>query len=321
MDGQPKTLDQELSDRYFLLSVFNPPHTFLWSTNTSRTSSFVHGLKSVLRGIAHEEGLAGGIETMDAKETIHHLHTFHINAGKFSHQLKLKAVRLFPAFFNAPYSGAQLLDVDYRPIIECLRKITKDIHENPSSKQQDDFWLYGPASTFYDTIIMAHLNSIYHEGSDDGSNVSTPPDDSRYRTSWCGLLVAVQLYTEQVVTLWRPFKREIFLHSLRILQRDITFALRKPGSPQLAELLFWESFLGLISTYGHEEEGDMDLEPGFRPFFEEIVRSQSKVMRLYTWEDVRWVLMSVLWPAWGGKDTYMCEIWEAAMARVVGSEG
>ncbi|RGP74518.1 hypothetical protein FLONG3_6077 [Fusarium longipes] len=273
--AQSKTLDQELSDRYFLL-----------------TSSFVHGMKTVLKGVAHESGLSGDYTKMDAAEIMNVLHEWHINTGRLSHFLKLKSVRLFPAFFNAPYSGATLLDVDYRPMIDSLRDTTQDVHDDPCEKQQDDFWLYGSAAIFYDSIITAHTNSIYYNSQDDNSDASTPEsiDESRYRTSWPALMVATQLYTEQLINIWRPFKREIFLHSLNILQRDIMFALRKPGSDLLAELIFWEAFLGLISTYGHEEQGDMDLEPGLRPFFEDIVRRQSRLLRLHTWEDVRGVL-------------------------------
>ncbi|KAG8675856.1 hypothetical protein FPOAC1_001851 [Fusarium poae] len=231
-DGQCKTIDQELSDRYFLL-----------------TSTFVHGLKSVLKGVASENDL---------------LHNFHLTAGQFSHHLKLKAVRLIPAFFEAPYSGAQLLDVDYRPILECLQGVVE-----MGSKEQDEFWLYGRSSVFYDNIISAHLNSIYY-GSDDNKSDATTPEELRHRTSWCALMVAVELYVEQVVTLWCPLKKEILLHSLRILQRDVAFAMQKPDSLQLAELILWESFVGLVSICWHEKEGDMDLEPGLRPFFEGI---------------------------------------------------
>ncbi|RGP72516.1 transcription factor [Fusarium sporotrichioides] len=297
-DDQGKTLDQELSDRYFLLS-----------------SAFVHGLKSVLKGVASEQGIEGDIYSIELNKTISLLHNFHLNAGQFAHQLKLKAVRLIPAFFNAPYSGAHLLDVDYRPILECL----KGVEETVSSKEQDEFWLYGQASSFYDNMITAHLNSIYYEGADNESNTTTP-EDLRCMTSWCALMVAVELYCEQVVTLWRPFKMEIFLHSLRILQRDVTFAMRKSGSLQLPELILWESFVGLVGIRGHEKEGDMGLEPGLRPSFEEIVRTQSKAMRLYTWQDVRGALKSILWPLSKRKDGYMTRIWETAMAGAVDPE-
>ncbi|XEU99268.1 hypothetical protein FSHL1_004555 [Fusarium sambucinum] len=295
-DDQCKTIDQELSDRYFLL-----------------TSTFVHGLKSVLKGVAAEQGHDGDISTIELSTTIDLLHNFHLTAGQFSHYLKLKAVRLIPAFFEAPYSGAQLLDVDYRPILECLQGVVE-----MGSKEQDEFWLYGRSSVFYDNIISAHMNSIYYEDDVSKSNATTP-EDLRYRTSWCALLVAVGMYVEQVVTLWCPLKREILLHSLCILQRDVTFAMRKPEPLQLPELMLWESFIGLVSIRWHEKEGDMDLEPGLRPFFEGIVRSQSKAMRLRTWEDVRGVFVGILWPRSRSKDGHMSKIWETAMADVVES--
>ncbi|EKJ68413.1 hypothetical protein FPSE_11421 [Fusarium pseudograminearum CS3096] len=268
-NDQCKTLDQELSDRYFLL-----------------TSTFVNGLESLIKGVACKQGLGGSVTTMELSETMNFLHNFHLTSGQFSHKNTVKAVRLIPAFFDAPHDGAQLLDIDYRPILECLQ----GLDENPGPNEQYDFWLYGRASTFWSNIINAHLNSIYYEGDSSESNATTP-EDSRYMTPWCALLAAVKFYVEQVVIIWRPLRREIFLHALRILQRDIAVAMQKPVSLQLPEMMLWESFLGLVSIRGHEKFGDMDQEPGLRPFFEEIVRSQSKVMRLYTWEDVRGALM------------------------------
>ncbi|KAM0358699.1 hypothetical protein ACHAO7_003775 [Fusarium culmorum] len=246
---------------------------------------------------------------MELSETMNFLHNFHLTSGQFSHKNTVKAVRLIPAFFDAPHDGAQLLDIDYRPILECLQ----GLDENPGPNEQYDFWLYGRASTFWSNIINAHLNSIYYEGDSSESNATTP-EDSRYMTPWCALLAAVKFYVEQVVIIWRPLRREIFLHALRILQRDITVAMQKPVPLQLPEMILWESFLGLVSIRGHEKFGDMDQEPRLRPFFEEIVRNQSKVMRLYTWEDMRGVLVSILWPVSPSKDGYMSRIWKTAMS-------
>ncbi|CAG1976576.1 unnamed protein product [Fusarium graminearum] len=247
-NDQCKTLDQELSDRYFLL-----------------TSTFVNGLESLIKGVACKQGLGGSVTTMELSETMNFLHNFHLTSGQFSHKNTVKAVRLIPAFFDAPHDGAQLLDIDYRPILECLQ----GLDENPGPNEQYDFWLYGRASTFWTNIINAHLNSIYYEGDSSESNATTP-EDSRYMTPWCALLAAVKFYVEQVVIIWRPLRKEIFLHALRILQRDIAVAMQKPVSLQLPEMILWESFLGLVSIRGHEKFGDMDQEPGLRPFFEEI---------------------------------------------------
>lgn len=288
------------------------------SSNLSRTSAFIHGLKSVLKGVARAKGQGDDIANLPTTDVVHLLHNFHLHSGKLSHYLKLKAVRLFPAFFTPPYSGAKLLDVDWRPVIKCFGDTTSGVDDYPSSDQQDEFWMYGSSSLFYDSVIMAHLTSISYETYEDGSEASTP-EDSSYRTSWCALFIAAQFYVEQVVTLWRPFKKEILLHSLRILQRELTIAMENFGSSPPTDITFWQSFLGLVSVYEHEKEGDMDSEPGFRPFLESTVRRQSRAMGLCTWEDVRGVLSNVLWPSSKVKDWYMSEIWEIAMASGVGS--
>ncbi|KAL4727141.1 hypothetical protein ACLX1H_006042 [Fusarium chlamydosporum] len=223
--------------------------------------------------VARAKGQGNDIANLPTTDVVHLLHNFHLHSGKLSHYLKLKAVRLFPAFFTPPYSGAKLLDVDWRPVIKCFGDTTSGVDDYPSSDQQDEFWMYGSSSLFYDSVIMAHLTSISYETYEDGSEASTP-EDSSYRTSWCALFIAAQFYVEQVVTLWRPFKKEILLHSLRILQRELTIAMENFGSSPPTDITFWQSFLGLVSVYEHEKEGDMDSEPGFRPFLESTVRRQ-----------------------------------------------
>jgi hypothetical protein len=164
-------------------------------------------------------------------------------------------------------------------------------------------------------MIMAHLNSIYYGGDSDGSEASTP-ETSKYLVSWCALTVAVQFYMQEVALLWGPFKKEIFLYSLRIFQREITIAMR---NWELAEFLYWQSFIGLVSVHTYEKHGELDSEPSFKAFFQKIVREQSKALRLYTWEDARWVLANVLWPRSDSKDWLMREIWDMAMSDGVSS--
>jgi len=317
--GEQKTLDQELDDRYFLLSVIPYCLSFCISANTIRTSTFIEGMKSVFGAVARTEGLGNDTVTRDSTDVLSQLHKYYTNKGKTGHNLKLKAIRLFPAFFNPPHSGAQLLDIDYRPIIRCLRDTTENLggdpHNDPFCERQNQFWLQGPSSKLYDSVIMAHLNSIYYGGDNDGSEASTP-ETSRYLVSWCALTVAAQLYMQEIAVVWGPLKLEIILYSLRILQRDVTIAMR---SSELVEFIYWQSFIGLVSVHAYEKHGDLASEPSFKAFFQRIVREQSEALRLYTWDDARWVLANVLWPRSDSKDWLMREIWDMAMSDGVGT--
>ncbi|KAM0224391.1 hypothetical protein ACHAQD_001960 [Fusarium lateritium] len=309
MIGKCKTLDQELSDRYFLL-----------------TSTFIHGLKSILKAVLRYEGLSADVVSLDASNTLGLIHRWHVTEGKHSQLLKLKALRLFPAFFATPHSGATLLNVNSKSVIGDLREATQRFGVDEYRKytkgphfMEDEFWLQNPASVFYDKIIMEHLNSISYGDSDHSDSSSTDHTDDK--TSWCALIVGSQLYIEQVLPLWHPFKKEIYLYSIRILQRELDYTLRKPQTVHQADLTFWESFLGLMSIYAHEKLGELDGEPGFRPFFETTVREQSRFLGLCTWADATAVLSRVVWSVAFAGDGYVRWIWEAAMMEEAVSDG
>ncbi|SCO88957.1 uncharacterized protein FRV6_13085 [Fusarium oxysporum] len=221
-----RTLDQELSDRYFLL-----------------TSIFIHGLKTILTGILRSEGLNEDMIGLSSSDFLRIIHTWHTTKGRYSQHLKLKALRMFPAFFNPPHSEAQLVDVGIVPIVQCFRELTEGYYGDPtepSAKRQyvlqGEFWKQGPASEFYETIIMVHLNSISY--GNDNEAESSPGQKPKLKASWYGSVITAQLYMEQVVRLWRPFKKEIYLYTMRVFQGDLSFALQKPEAPQIAGLLF-----------------------------------------------------------------------------------
>jgi hypothetical protein len=144
----------------------------------------------------------------------------------------------------------------------------------------------------YDGLIEAHKSSVpkNHE-----SQANTG-DKNEQKASWVGLLIAIELYLEQVVVLWRPFTRENYLYTIRIFKRDLGYAIQRPDAPQLANSLFWESFVAVISLQMHEKRGDLAREPDIGPYFEWFVREQSRALGLKTWKDAQAVLQTITWP-------------------------
>ncbi|KAH7217827.1 hypothetical protein DER44DRAFT_835135 [Fusarium oxysporum] len=288
-----KTRDQELSDRYFLL-----------------TSTFIHGVQTVLHGILRAEDSTQDKNSLSVTNPMRLIHKWYNSEGHYLHCLKLKAIRLFSTFFILPEIGARLSDVYSASIVNSLRKVTDEFYNlTEAQKIHDDFWRTGAAARVYDAVLESHQTSI---SSTDHEHEAI--SDSEQKTSWCGLVIAAELFLEQVVVLWRPFTKEIYLCSMRIFQRDLSFALQKPNTPEIAELLFWESFLGLMSLYLHEKLGDMKREPGLKPFFESIIKEQSRDMGLAKWEDAKRVLLNIAWPLDFSEDDYVKRIWEAAIA-------
>ncbi|CVL02652.1 uncharacterized protein FMAN_00155 [Fusarium mangiferae] len=289
-----KTRDQELSDRYFLL-----------------TSTFIHGVQTVLHGILRAEESTGDKNSLSVSNPMRLMHKWYNSEGQYLHCLKLKAIRLFSTFFILPNIGARLSDVYSASIINSLRQVTDEFYNlTEAQKIHDDFWRTGAAARVYDTVLESHQTSITPT---DQQHEETSEAEHEQKTSWCGLVIATELFLEQVVVLWRPFTKEIYLCSMRIFQRDLTSTLQKKNTLEIAELLFWESFLGLMSLYLHEKLGDMEREPGLRPFFERIIKEQSRDMRLEKWEDARRVLLNIAWPLDFSEDDYVKEIWEAAV--------
>ncbi|KAM5379693.1 hypothetical protein ACJA88_005121 [Fusarium oxysporum] len=288
-----KTRDQELSDRYFLL-----------------TSTFIHGVQTVLHGILRAEDSTQHKNSLSVSNPMRLMHKWYKSEGHYLHCLKLRAIRLFSTFFILPDIGARLSDVYSASVVNSLRKVTDEFYNlTEVQKIHDDFWRTGAAARVYDAVLESHQTSI---SSTDHEHEAI--SDAEQKTSWCGLVIAAELFLEQVVVLWRPFTKEIYLCSMRIFQRDLSFALQKPNTPEIAELLFWESFLGLMSLYLHEKLGDMKREPGLKPFFERIIKEQSRDMGLEKWEDARRVLLNIAWPLDFSEEDYVKGIWKAAIA-------
>ena len=100
---------------------------------------------------------------------------------------------------------------------------------------------------------------------------------------------------------------------MRIFQRDLSYARQKPDAPQLADLLFWESFLAVISLQVHEKRGDLAHDPGIRLYFQEFARDRSRDLGLKAWKDAKAALLRVVWPCDFTDDDYVKGIWEAVV--------
>ncbi|KAF9776139.1 hypothetical protein IL306_005726 [Fusarium sp. DS 682] len=271
----------------------------------------MHGVQTVLHGILRDKNCTEDKTSLSISNPMHLIHNWYKTEGQQLHRLKLKAIRLFSTFFVQPNIGAKLSDVYSTSIINSLRKVTDDFYNlTEAQKIHDEFWRTGAAASVYETVLETHQASI---SPTDHEHETT--SEAKQKTTWCGLVIAAELFLEQVVVLWRPFTKEIYLCTMRIFQRDLTCALQKPKTPEVAELLFWESFLGLKSLYLHEKLGDMEREPGFRPFFERIIKEQSRDMGLEKWEDARRALLNIAWPLDFSEDDYVKGIWEASVAN------
>ncbi|WZH50152.1 hypothetical protein QYS62_011393 [Fusarium acuminatum] len=291
-------MDQELSDRYFLI-----------------TSTFMHGIITALGSARRPGGFTETTTGSVSPDGVHRINNWYItDRGHYFHSVALKAIREFPVTFN--YSGEIFQDVPLARVLPGIRILTRHFYDGyskpfPRSARQiqDDFWQSETSAMLYDGLIEAHKSSVpkNHESQANAS------DKNEQKASWVGLLIAIELYLEQVVVLWRPFTRENYLYTMRILQRDLGYALHRSDAPQLADLLFWESFIAVISLQMHEKRGDLTKEPGIRPYFEWFAWEQSQALGLKTWKDAQAVLLRIAWPDDFTDNYYIKGIWEKVM--------
>ncbi|KAG6988771.1 hypothetical protein FocnCong_v001892 [Fusarium oxysporum f. sp. conglutinans] len=274
-----KTMDQELSDRYFLI-----------------TSTFMHGITTALDGTRR-------LQASLRPRPVQYLRTRRTQSySRVPRDLQLQRRNLQ----DIPLAGCSQ-DFEFSRETSTMG-IQKPLPR--SARQiQDDFWQSETSAMLYDGLIEAHKSSVPKNH----KSQANTGDENEQKASWAGLLIAIELYLEQVVVLWRPFTRENYLYTMRIFQRDLGYALHKPDAPQLADLLFWESFVAVISLQMHEKQGDLAKEPGIRPYFEGFAREQSRVLGLKTWKDAKAALLRIAWPCDFTDDDYVKGIWEAVM--------
>ncbi|KAJ4115418.1 hypothetical protein NW768_011270 [Fusarium equiseti] len=234
--------------------------------------------------------------------------------GQYFHGVALKAIREFPVTFN--YSGDIFQDISVARVLPGLQKITRNFYDGYSKpfkrsgrQIQHDFWQSESSAMLYDGFIEAHKRSVPRSNKTPANTI----DEDEQKTSWVGLLIATELYLEQIVVLWRPFTRKNYLYTMRIFQRHLSYTLQKPNAAELADLLFWESFVAVISLQVHEKHGDLTRDPEIRPYFEEFAREQSRVLGLKTWKDAKAALLRVVWPCDFTDDDYVKGVWEAVV--------
>ena len=274
----------------------------------------MHGTTTALEFIRRPIGFTETTTNSTSLTSTPSIGSWHIadDRGQYFHSVALNAIREFPVTFN--YSGDIFQDISVARVLPGLRILTRNFYDGHSKKYprsahqiQHDFWRSEACAMLYDGFIQAHKSSVPESNKPPTGNI----DEDKQNTSWVRLLIETELYLEQIVILWRPFTRDNYLYTMRILQRDLNYALQKPNALELADLLFWESFVAVISLQVHEKQGDLAHDPGIKPYFEEFARERSRVLGLKTWKDVKAALLRVVWPCDFTDDDYVKGIWEA----------
>ena len=143
-----------------------------------------------------------------------------------------------------------------------------------------------------------------------------PPSNGRqrFRTTWCGIQVAANMYLHHVVRMTEPGFLEqrahhYMMHLFRRELSQLTARLEEPDSDINRDFLFWHYFLGAIHMYKNDEESPT------AEFFYQGICDWSKATGVTEWADAWAALRGVSWPAEYPDELTGQSVWERARYR------
>ncbi|KAF4980015.1 hypothetical protein FZEAL_3877 [Fusarium zealandicum] len=278
-------LEAELMNRYLIL-VYN----------------ILHNLKSRLRDYMASPESTGHVGNYSDPERLGHLlHEWHIHENN-SHEVRLRALRLFPTFFSPTILGRKLQDIDVRRTLQCLHEVTATFDLRYSEAASDAavkspyyVWSEGGLSRLLYAMIDAHVESCAARPKRRASK------QSKILSSWSSCTIVIDMYLISVLGIHNegsPAESRLHRHTLRILKRDLERGLKdvveRDGVAR--DFWFWKLLIGSLSlTHASpvpSDQGFRDLLADFTYYIQQWVKATG----VTKWKDAKKVLTSVVWP-------------------------
>ncbi|RSL90435.1 hypothetical protein CEP52_014594 [Fusarium oligoseptatum] len=290
-------IEQELADRYFVFTY----------------TCFV-GFKSRLIEYLRRIDPTGNVYNITPDEAMTLTSSFlQSEAPTGALAIKLAALRLLPSFFNPMPIGVKMADIDGYYTILAMRELTAALdgarvkqrtEPNDSTAVFEAIWSNGVASKLLAQYVFSHTRSM---------SGKLPPSNGRqrFRTTWCGIQVAANMYLHHVVRMTEPgfLEQRAHHYMMYLFQRELTqlsAQLEEQDSDISRDFLFWHYFLGAIHMYKNDRESST------AEFFYGGICDWSKVNGVTEWADAWAALRGVSWPAeYPDELTGQC-VWERA---------
>ncbi|KPM39735.1 hypothetical protein AK830_g6840 [Neonectria ditissima] len=295
-------IEGELADRYFIL-----------------TYNFVHGLKARLKDIIDSIKLPENRKEPNPSEVQFLMHKWHKDEVN-GLETRLKAMRLFPAFFTTPPPGTVFQDIDAFPMIHCSRQLTDlagprlrgDCDAGDSLNQ---LWLDGAATRLLREFVTSHVQSIFG----DGEKLPKQARLGRMMASWSGASSALGLYLQAVLGIWnagQPVETRLLRRVLFILKQDLDRSdyVLESGDTISSDFWFWRAFVGAFSLAKHRCTKESGLRT-LQLMFEDFIRRWIQKMDTTQWGEARRRLELIAFPPTVLGEDLGEQIWDRAVSK------
>ncbi|KAH7126126.1 hypothetical protein EDB81DRAFT_810448 [Dactylonectria macrodidyma] len=300
------SIEDELANRYFIL-----------------TYSFVHGVKSRLKDILDSVKPLGPGVKPDPAQVEFLMHKWHKEEiGGLD--ARLKAMRLFPAFFSPPPPETMFQDVDGSRKIECLRRLTMmtalrqegySISVDGSRERLDQIWVDGAATRLLLAFVNSHVESMSSDGKPDGGSQTSP----RMMVSWLGISSATCLYLHAVLGIWnagQPLETRLHRRVLLILKQDLDRVdyMAEPSPSLGPDLWFWRAFVGALSL-AKSPKSAQEMAASLTPHYEDYIGRWIRKTGVTRWIEAKERLALIVWPSSMQDEGLAEQIWDSAVWR------
>ncbi|KAH7239690.1 hypothetical protein B0J15DRAFT_569038 [Fusarium solani] len=293
-------IEQELADRYFVFTY----------------TCFV-GFKSRLIEYLRRVDPTGNVYNITPNEAMALTSSFlQSEAPTGALAIKLAALRLLPSFFNPMPAGVKMADIDGYYTILAMRELTAELDGarikqrnriNDSTAVFEAIWSNGVASKLLAQYVFSHTRSM---------SGKLPPSNGRqrFRTTWCGIQAAANMYLHHVVRMTEPgfLEQRAHRYMMYLFRRELSqlsARLEEPDPDINRDFLFWHYFLGAIHMYKNDKESPT------AEFFYQGICDWSKASGVTKWADAWAALRGVSWPAEYPDELTGQSVWERARYR------
>ncbi|KAJ4328579.1 hypothetical protein N0V84_000938 [Fusarium piperis] len=281
-----QSVEEELANRYVIL-----------------TYNFIYGFKSRLRDILHEDDFNAPDLNPDPKRpdpnTVAELmHSWHKDEFR-GLDVRLKAMKMVPYFFNPLPPNAKFWDIDGTPMLECLTRITETSGFKRNSAReaiQQNMWLEGAVTRLLLALVGCHIESL--SGEETGG--LNKKNGSRLVTSWSGMCSASGLYLHAVLGVWNAgelIEPRMHRRVLYVIKQDLERYRPQKRDRRAANLWLWKAYVCAFSLARHLQLGDdQGLLYPLQTMFGGLVREWSFMLKITEWAKARDSLSAIVWP-------------------------
>ncbi|KAI8722749.1 Zn(2)-C6 fungal-type domain-containing protein [Fusarium sp. LHS14.1] len=281
-----ESVEEELANRYVIL-----------------TYNFIYGFKSRLRDILHEDDRVPPDTKPDPKRpdpnTVQELmHSWHKDEFR-GLDIRLKAMKMVPYFFNQLPPNAKLWDIDGTPMLECLTRITETSGFKRNSAHeaiQQNMWLEGAVTRLLLALVGCHIESL----SGDYTRGLNRKNRQPLVTSWSGMCSASGLYLHAVLGIWNAgelIESRMHRRVLYIVKQDLERHRPQKRDRRATDLWLWKAYVCAFSLERHLQ---LDYDQGvlfpLRRIFGELIAEWSYMTEATDWTQARNALTRIVWP-------------------------